>query len=59
MFLTTEQTQSTTPELSLLSRSVFLTGEKLGTLSVAVLHLFTFVRSCLHVAVSGGKHRRP
>lgn len=59
MFLTTVETQSTTPELTLLSGSVFLTGEELGTLGVAVLHLFTFVRSCLHVAVSGGEHRRP
>lgn len=54
MFLTTVET-----ELTLLSGSVFLTEEELGTLGVTVLHLFTFVRSCLHVTVSGGKHRCP
>lgn len=53
--------QSITPGLTLLSGStgVFPTIEELGTLGVAVLHLFTFVRSRLHVAVSGGEHRRP
>lgn len=33
------------------------TIEKLRALSVALFHLFTFVSSRLHVAVSHGKHR--
>lgn len=33
------------------------TVEKLRALSVALFHLFTFVSSRLHVAVSHGKHR--
>ena len=36
-----------------------LTVEELGALSVAVLHLLTFVGGSLHVAVCGGEHRRP
>lgn len=34
-----------------------LTIEKLRALSVSFFHLFTFVSSRLHVAVSHGKHR--
>lgn len=37
----------------------FLTIEELGALGVAILHLLTFVSSCLHVAVGGGEHGRP
>lgn len=33
-----------------------LTIEELGALGVAILHLFTFVSSRLHVAVGGSEH---
>lgn len=34
-----------------------LTVEELRALAVAFFHLFAFVGSCLHVAVSHGEHR--
>lgn len=36
-----------------------LTIKELGALGVAILHLLTFVSSCLHVAICGGKHSCP
>lgn len=42
--------------MSKVKKLTSLTIEELRALSVALLHLFTFISSCLHVTVSHRKH---